>query len=77
MSKKLKGDLLKTLKSFEKKTKNEIFEPCHRAKKHKRETLQDFLNIHSVAKYQKNEGEPFSEIKKIEKKSHSGESNRS
>ena len=35
-----------------------------------------FFNIHPVAKYQKTEGGPFGDIKKIRKKSHKAEKGR-
>ena len=39
----------------------------HSDKKCKMWTLWHFLNTHSVGKYQKNEGRPFGDIKKISK----------
>ena len=36
----------------------------------KRGTFLGFFNIHSVAKYQKNEGDPLETLKIFEKKSH-------
>ena len=48
--KKLKRDL----KNFAKKTKNENFQQSHSAEKSERRDPLGFLNICSVAKYQKN-----------------------
>ena len=46
----------------------EVSGKSHSAKKCKRGTLWDFLNIHSVAKYQKIDGGPFGAVKKTRKK---------
>ena len=46
----------------------EVSDKSHSAKKFKRGTLWDFLNIHSVAKYQKIDGGSFGATKKIREK---------
>ena len=55
------------------KTLNENFEQFHSAKKSERGDPLGFFNIHSVAKYQQNEGGPFEDIKKFSQKSYKAE----
>ena len=54
--KKVKGEPLESLKSFETKTKKMRNFKSHSAKKSKKRTLRDFLTIRSVAKHEKIEG---------------------
>ena len=68
-TKKLKEDPSETLK-FSKKNRNDNFEQSHSAEKSERDPL-GFLNIRSVAKYQKElKREPFGDIKIFRKKCH-------
>ena len=49
---------------MQKKTKNENFQQSHSAKKSERWDPLGIFNIRSVAKYQKNEGGIFGDMKK-------------
>ena len=59
---------MKTLKSFQKKIKKEIFEQCHSAEKCKRGTFWDFLTSILLQIIETIEGRLFGVIEKFSEK---------